>query len=299
SPHGTTWWAWMMSGGSAIRRRSSTTAMPRRVSCWAKAPIAGVYTIGRWPRRSAPTARSRNTTSDPAWRSSQMLVNRMVRLPLTCARPDVSSDRRSDDLVARHLAHDFGRVAEHDHAVGHVARHHRAGADHRVLADGDARTQDAAAADARGAQDARRLADERHAGPAVGHVLVVQRHGAGSAEYMVLDDDAAREIAAALQRDEIPHPHVALDVDVGADQAVAPDDRVVANEHEVADARAVADLHVIRDDAVLLPARRHPVVPNAFRRGRERLRPAAGVPKPPSAPGDVSEHFGLGLHPLG
>lgn len=66
----------------------------------------------------------------------------------------------------------------------------------------------------------------------VADALIVQSSDAGTAKHLVLDDHAARQITAALQRHVVTDADVAFDVRVGADHAVAADDRFVADEDE-------------------------------------------------------------------
>jgi hypothetical protein len=72
----------------------------------------------------------------------------------------------------------------------------------------------------------------------------------GPQNTSILDDDAARQIASALQRNEIADTHVSLDIDIGADRTRFANHGIVSNEHEIADTRVLADLCVLGDYGV-------------------------------------------------
>lgn len=81
--------------------------------------------------------------------------------------------------------------------------------------------------------------------------LVVHGDDARTAEHLVLDDDATRDVTAALQRNVVPDHDIDLDVDIRTDRAPLPDERVAADHHVVAYARAVTDGDVRENRAEL------------------------------------------------
>lgn len=135
--------------------------------------------------------------------------------------------------------------AGHNSAIGNVTRDHRTGADQGILADRHSRAQDAAAADPGGAQNTRRTPVETEQSSAVADALIVHGHNTRTAKHLAFNDDAARQIATALQRHQIANAHVAFDIDKRADGATLSDDRIFTNEDEIANSGVVPDLRVI------------------------------------------------------
>src|SRR5258705_5994804 len=131
-----------------------------------------------------------------------------------------------------------GQVWSNDGACSHLG----------FSADGDPGQKPAATGDGGGEKDPGSFTPEFQGRAAVAHSLVIERHHPGAAENFVFDDDAAREIAAALQRDELADADVSLDVHVGADAASRADDHAVANEDKISDSRSRPDLGIVRDE---------------------------------------------------
>jgi len=84
----------------------------------------------------------------------------------------------------------------------------------------------------------------------VADALIVQSSDAGTAKRLVLDDHAARQITAALQRHVVTDADVAFDVRVGADHALRPMIVLSLMKTKVADVGLFADAHGLRNDAV-------------------------------------------------
>jgi len=85
----------------------------------------------------------------------------------------------------------------------------------------------------------------------VADTLIVQGHDARTAKHLIFNDDAARQIAATLQRHLVSDTDVTFNVDIGADRASASNDGIFSNEYEIPYSGSLADLGVIRNNAVL------------------------------------------------
>src|SRR5690242_1921870 len=99
----------MTSGGSAIRRRSSTTGIPSaRISC-ADGPSSAAYAIGAWLWSRNDLATSNRYSSEPDRRSSRQLVrSTLIDVSLShgsCAtwvtRTRLTMQPLTEDLVLR------------------------------------------------------------------------------------------------------------------------------------------------------------------------------------------------------
>ncbi len=131
--------------------------------------------------------------------------------------PDFAALRQRMPAVARE-ALEPRRVAGRDPALGHVARHHRPGADERHPSDLDSRQHDRSASDG-GTVVHQALADRpvRFAlGRTVGvdrpRVLVVEEHHARTEKHAVLEVETVEHEDAVLQLAEVADPHVLVDV---------------------------------------------------------------------------------------
>ena len=82
-------------------------------------------------------------------------------------------------------------------------------------------------------------------------ILVIHCHHARPAENLIFDDDAARQIAAALQRHKVADADITLDVHVRTDNAIRADDGLIADQYEIADPRVRANLCVVGNNAMM------------------------------------------------
>ncbi len=131
-----------------------------------------------------------------------------------------------EQFVLRHVAQHSRRVADDDHARRHVLRHHRSGADERLLADLDPGTEDRSTAHASAAANGRPL-----------HQLMTPLRS--THEVVVRRDDARRDEDVVLER------RVGRDVRLRLDLGQRPDRRVVLDEGTAAEHDVVADRHTL------------------------------------------------------
>jgi hypothetical protein len=159
-------------------------------------------------------------------------------------RPDL------DYFTVRHASNRNCRVTRNDNSIRHIARDDRASSDQGILSDRHPGTQDTAATDPGGAQDARRLSFERQRGPTITNSLVIHGNNTRAAKYLIFNNYAARKIATTLQRNKIADAHLSLDVEIRTYDATLTDHGLVANEYEVADASSLTNQGIVGYDAV-------------------------------------------------
>ena len=87
--------------------------------------------------------------------------------------------------------------------------------------------------------------------------FIVHRGHTRAAEYFVLDDDSAGDVAGALQGNMVADRHLAFDVDIRTNGAVFPNAGVAADEHEVAQTSARADNDLGKNNTILPLLRVH------------------------------------------
>ena len=188
------------------------------------------------------------------------------------------------------------RVAGDEHAGGHVGGDHAAGADQRVLADGDQRQQRHVDADAGPAPDGRslhalganrvRIVGDCHARRQE-HV-VFDRRELGDVDVAV-DLDAVADHAAVVDRRIVPERAVAADPVLLADDRVMPGLEILADVDRGIDDRAGADAGGGADPGVAVDARASGRIPEQHAADRSRRRRRDG---PSTAPG--TSHFNGG-----
>src|SRR5688572_24956552 len=218
-----------MSSTRSVTRSESTSSTLARV------PFTRLSTISTW----SPRAASCRTSSDPM-KPAPPVTSTVERLLIYRLRL----------LVSRTPSPESGWYAGDDRKRRHVARHHRAGADDRALADRHTRQDDGVDTDVGPRADSHRLyrqvrLDDRHVSRHAG-VHGPEHFGSRSPAHVFLDHQVARiEVALRSNPDMIADDAATVEAALQNRLIAKKDTRADLERLRMAAQDTPADLHAV------------------------------------------------------